>query len=82
MDDDGSLYIGDGDNHRVRKVSPDGMITTIAGTGIAGNAGDGGPATAAQLKLAEEEVKKYPLPAIPGKKQKFPAVGKGTKPVR
>ena len=40
------------------------------------------PATAAQLKLAEEEVKKYPLPAIPGQKQKFPAVGKGTKPVR
>jgi phospholipase C len=40
------------------------------------------PATAAQLKLAEEEVKKYPLPAIPGKKQKFPSVGKGTKPVR
>jgi phospholipase C len=40
------------------------------------------PATAAQLKLAEEEVKKYPLPSIPGKKQKFPAVGKGTKPVR
>lgn len=41
-----------------------------------------GPATAAQLRLAEEEVKKCPLPAIPGKKQKFPAVAKGTKPVR
>lgn len=40
------------------------------------------PATAAQLKLAEEEVKKFALPAIPGKDQKFPAVGKGTKPVR
>ena len=40
------------------------------------------PATAAQLKLAEEEVKKYGLPPIPAKKQKFPVVAKGTKPAR
>ncbi|MCC6965793.1 MAG: Ig-like domain-containing protein, partial [Nitrospira sp.] len=46
---DGSLYIPDQLNHRVRKVAPDGTITTIAGTGVAGYSGDGGPATAAQL---------------------------------
>lgn len=46
---DGTLYIGDRLNHRVRKVSPDGTISTIAGTGTPGLSGDGGPAIAAQL---------------------------------
>jgi len=46
---DGSLIIADTDNHRVRAVSPAGIITTIAGSGQAGIGGDGGPATAAQL---------------------------------
>ena len=35
--------------YRVRKVSPDGIITTVAGNGIPGHSGDGGPATSAQL---------------------------------
>jgi uncharacterized protein (TIGR03437 family) len=47
----GNLYLSDTDNHRVRKVSSNGIITTIAGTGAAGFSGDGGPATAAQLNL-------------------------------
>jgi len=47
----GNLYIADRANDRVRKVNPSGIITTIAGTGIAGFSGDGGPATAAQLNL-------------------------------
>ncbi len=46
---DGSLYIADQDNHRVRKVAPDGTISTVAGNGKAGSSGDGGAATAAQL---------------------------------
>ncbi len=46
---DGSLYIADRENHRVRRVSPEGIITTVAGTGAAGLAGDGGPAVAAKL---------------------------------
>lgn len=46
---DGSLYIADSDNHRVRRVGPDGIITTVAGTGSAGFSGDDGPATAARL---------------------------------
>jgi len=46
---DGSFLIPDRDNQRVRKVASDGTITTFAGTGVAGAAGDGGPATQAQL---------------------------------
>src|SRR5579883_752477 len=51
IDQSGNLYLSDTDNHRVRKVSPAGVITTIAGTGSAGFSGDGGPAAAAQLNL-------------------------------
>jgi len=46
---DGSLYIADRGNQRIRRVAPDGRISTIAGNGTAGYSGDGGPATAAQL---------------------------------
>ncbi|HEV8624845.1 MAG TPA: phytase [Acidimicrobiia bacterium] len=47
---DGALYIGDANNHRVRRVDlSTGIITTVAGSGVAGASGDGGPATAAQL---------------------------------
>ncbi|MBI1764934.1 MAG: hypothetical protein HYR56_26285 [Acidobacteria bacterium] len=48
-DSAGNVYIGDYRNHRVRKVTPDGKISTIAGTGVEGDAGDGGPATQAQM---------------------------------
>lgn len=47
---DGSLYIADYDNHRIRRVSPNGIITTIAGNGSRGYGGDGGPATQAMLR--------------------------------
>lgn len=49
LDAAGNLYIADQSNHRIRKVTPDGMITTIAGTGQPGYAGDGGPAQNARL---------------------------------
>lgn len=49
VDGHGNVYIADRDNHRVRRVSPGGRITTIAGTGSAGYSGDGGPASAARL---------------------------------
>jgi trimeric autotransporter adhesin len=48
-DSTGNLYIGDTNNHRIRKITRDGVITTIAGTGTAGFGGDGGHATSAQL---------------------------------
>ncbi len=46
---DGTLYIADHGNNRIRRVDGDGIITTVAGTGAAGFSGDGGPAAAAQL---------------------------------
>ena len=46
---DGALYICDTDNQRVRKVAPDGAISTVAGNGMRGYAGDGGPAVNAAL---------------------------------
>ncbi|GHB80624.1 hypothetical protein GCM10010347_59060 [Streptomyces cirratus] len=49
VDGTGNLYITDTDNHRVRQVTPDGQIRTVAGTGTPGFSGDGGPAAAAQL---------------------------------
>jgi len=49
VDTDGNLYIADGRNHRIRKVTPSGIITTVAGSGGWGFDGDGGPATRALL---------------------------------
>jgi uncharacterized protein (TIGR03437 family) len=49
VDTAGNLYIAEFMNQRVRKVAADGTITTVAGTGVAGFSGDGGPATAARL---------------------------------
>ncbi len=49
----GNVYIPDSSNSRVRKVSPDGAITTVAGSGSVGYSGDGGPATSASLNYPE-----------------------------
>jgi hypothetical protein len=49
VDRAGNLFIADGRNNRIRKVSPDGIITTIAGNGTLGYSGDGGPATDASI---------------------------------
>jgi sugar lactone lactonase YvrE len=47
----GDLYIAERDNHVIRKVNmKTGIISTVAGTGMAGFAGDGGPAVRAQLR--------------------------------
>lgn len=46
---DGSLYIADTGHHAVRRVSPDGKLTTVAGLGVEGFKGDGGLAKECQL---------------------------------
>ena len=49
VDAGGNVIFADSNNHRVRKVAPDGTISTIVGTGVVGNSGDSGPALAAQM---------------------------------
>jgi sugar lactone lactonase YvrE len=49
LDAEGNLYVADWGNNRVRKISPGGSITTVAGNGIEGFEGDDGPAASAQL---------------------------------
>ncbi len=49
VDSAGNLYIAEFEGHRVRKLTPDGKLATIAGTGVAGWSGDGRPAPAAQI---------------------------------
>lgn len=53
VDAAGNVYIGDLFNHRIRKVNAQGIISTLAGTGVAGANGDGGLATQAQLDIPE-----------------------------
>ncbi|MBL8516623.1 MAG: hypothetical protein JNM76_06610 [Betaproteobacteria bacterium] len=48
-DSAGNLYIADSENHRIRKVSASGIISTVAGDGEQGFSGDGGAATSARL---------------------------------
>ena len=56
FDRTGTLYFADTKNNRVRKVTPDGMIQTVAGNGTAGFGGDSGLATQAQLNLPSSVV--------------------------
>jgi uncharacterized protein (TIGR03437 family) len=49
VDHSGNVYVADAAVHQVRKIAADGSIQTVAGTGVAGFGGDGGPASAALL---------------------------------
>ena len=50
VDAAGNLYIADSNNNRIRKVTPGGIISTVAGNGTIVFSGDGGPATSASLR--------------------------------
>ncbi|MBN1422700.1 MAG: PKD domain-containing protein [Planctomycetes bacterium] len=54
----GIIYIADYGNHSIRRIGPDGIITTVAGTGTLGFNGDGRPATDARLQ--------YPVDVVVG----------------
>ena len=49
IDSAGNIYVADSSNHRIRKIDSAGIISTVAGTGRRGFAGDGGPAARAYL---------------------------------
>ncbi len=49
FDGAGSFFVADSGNNRIRKISPSGIITTVAGDGLPGFSGDGGPAADAEL---------------------------------
>jgi len=49
FDDQDRLYVSENGGHRILRIDPDRKITIVAGTGVPGTAGDGGPATQAQL---------------------------------
>jgi len=51
FDRSGSMYILDAVNYRIRRVTPDSVISTVAGNGTRGFAGDGGPATLASFDV-------------------------------
>jgi VCBS repeat-containing protein len=50
IDAAGTVYFTDQGNGYVRKITPDGIITTIAGSGTTGYSGDGGPGTSARIR--------------------------------
>ena len=53
FDREGNLYVADSFNHRIRKIGANGMVITVAGSGVRGYYGDGGRAAEAQLNAPQ-----------------------------
>jgi uncharacterized protein (TIGR03437 family) len=76
VDRTGSVYIGEYYGHRIRKVTPDGKISTLAGTGAYGSSGDGGPSANATVgnvyeMTVDAQGNLYFSEAYPGKVRKI-----------
>ncbi|ONH25647.1 hypothetical protein [Pseudofrankia asymbiotica] len=54
FDDTGNVYYSDMNNYRINKIAPEGRTTTVAGTGVEGFSGDGGPATEARIGAVDD----------------------------
>jgi hypothetical protein len=66
IDQAGNLYIGEWDGQHIRKVAPNGIITTYAGTGRAGFSGDGGPAISADQRSLRHDYRQRGQPVFCG----------------
>lgn len=53
IDNQGNVYFAEADSNRIRKINTSGILSTIAGNGVAGFSGDGGQATAAEINFPE-----------------------------
>ena len=56
VDSLGNIYFADTGNHVVRRVSPEGVLSTVAGTGFRGYSGDGGKAALSALPNSRQGV--------------------------